>query len=67
MVTKKLLQVAGMHCKSCEIMVRDAIEEIDGCHVESISSKTGKLVLECSSEISEASIEEAIKKAGYTL
>ena len=67
MVTKKLLQVAGMHCKSCEIMVRDAIEEIDGCHVESISSKTGKLSIMCSKDIPEESIQDAIHQAGYTL
>lgn len=67
MVTKKLLQVAGMHCKSCEIMVRDAIEEIDGCHVESISSKTGKLSIMCSKDIPEESIQDAIHQAGYAL
>ncbi len=67
MVTKKLLQVAGMHCKSCEIMVRDAIEEIDGCRVESISSKTGKLTVECSKDIAELDIQEAIHQAGYFL
>lgn len=67
MTIKRTLSITGMHCKSCELLVRESLEEIPGCHVLSISSKTGKLVLECSSEISEASIEEAIKKAGYTL
>lgn len=67
MVTKKLFQITGMHCKSCEIMVRDAIEEIDGCRVENISSKTGKLSIVCSKDISEESIQDAIHQAGYTL
>ncbi len=67
MATKKLFQIAGMHCKSCELMIRESIEEIDGCRVESISSKTGKLVLECSKVVPESHIREAIHEAGYSL
>ena len=67
MVTKKLFQIVGMHCKSCEIMVQDSIEKIDGCRVESISSKTGKLTVECSKDIAELDIQEAIHQAGYFL
>ena len=67
MVTKKLFQIVGMHCKSCEIMVQDSIEKIDGCRVERISSKTGKLPVECLNDIAELDIQEAIHQAGYFL
>ena len=48
-------------------MVQDSIEKIDGCRVESISSKTGKLTVECSKDIAELDIQEAIHQAGYFL
>lgn len=48
-------------------MIRESLEEIDGCQIDSISSKTGKLVLECSKDISDAQIRSTIHEAGYSL
>ncbi len=61
MSTTKVLHTTGMHCKSCEMMVREAIEEIDGCKVISISSKTGKVTIDFSDESVESQVREVIR------
>lgn len=34
------LKVYGMHCKACEILLRENISDLEGCKVNSISHKT---------------------------
>ncbi len=63
----KILHTTGMHCKSCEIMLRDAIEEIEGCKVQSISSKTGIVSVDMRDESDEERIREVIRSNGYYL
>jgi copper chaperone CopZ len=36
---KKIFRLSGMHCKSCEILLTDKIEDIKDCHVDAISFK----------------------------
>lgn len=67
MRTTTKLHTTGMHCKSCEIMLRDAIEEIEGCKVRSISSKTGIVSVDMPDEADESKIREVIRSGGYYL
>ncbi len=67
MNTSKILETTGMHCKSCEIILRNAIEEIDGCHVTAISSKTGKITVDMNNKSSELQIRKVIRDWGYYL
>ncbi len=43
---KQTLHINGMHCKSCEILIKQSLNEIDGCTVKSISHKTGMCEIE---------------------
>ncbi len=63
---KKTLKINGMHCKSCEMLVRDSINDLEGCKVESLSHKNWILVVNCEHGNLEA-VESAINKAWYTL
>lgn len=67
MSATKKLHTTGMHCKSCEIMIRDAIEEIKGCKVSSISNKTGLITVHMPDESYEEKIRAAIRSGGYRL
>ncbi len=59
------VQVYGMHCKACELLIKESINELGGCTVKSISHKNGKLSVDCDvSRIPD--IEVAIEKAWYS-
>ena len=57
--------VNGMHCKSCEMLIRDDLMDLGVSRCE-IDVKSGKSAITFDeSKISEASIISAIKKLGY--
>ena len=61
---KKSLKVKGMHCKSCEILISDALQDIG---VKSkVDSKKGAAEVEFDeNKISIDKIKDVIKKEGY--
>ncbi len=63
---KHTLTINGMHCKSCELLVKQSLNELDGCTVQSISHKTGICKIEYNQNDT-AIIEWAINKLGYTI
>jgi|TARA_Y100000310_G_scaffold225672_1_gene227719 copper chaperone CopZ len=66
---KKLtLHIKGMTCKSCEILIKDELEEHKGVQNIVVSQPEGKVILEFDSTIiSEESIKEIIKKEGFVV
>lgn len=63
---KKLqLNVQGMHCKSCEMLIADTLQEA-GAHNISASFKDGKVKVEYDeSKLNESKIRAIIEKEGY--
>jgi len=57
------LKVIGMHCKSCETLLRDSLEE-NGIRVAEVSSANGVLVLKGKS-IDEGAVRRIVKGCGY--
>ena len=59
--------VTGMHCASCEILIKDELSALTGVSDATVDFKTGKgsLILDLDKN-SENDILLAIKKAGYT-
>ncbi len=57
--------VNGMHCKSCEMLIKDEISDISGVETVSVDHKTGKGYLTAKDEINSQLIMEAIENAGY--
>jgi len=65
-MTKKTLNVKGMHCKSCILLVKEALEEIGASNINiklDEKNQVGKLYYEF--EGNESKIISAIKKEGY--
>lgn len=58
------LNIAGMHCKSCEEVIGDAIGEVNGVKEVKVDSKTGKAVIKHESADLVA-IKKAVAGAGY--
>jgi len=64
---KKTIYIKGMHCVSCEMLIKQSSETIDGVKVEYISASAGVMDIEVSNEILLPQIQKAIIDAGYTI
>ncbi|MCF7871648.1 cation transporter [Candidatus Woesearchaeota archaeon] len=63
---EKKFKVKGMHCKSCEMLIKEELEELDYVNVKSISHDSGELKLGFDeNKVSENKIRAVIKKEGY--
>lgn len=67
-MSKLNLDITGMHCKSCEILVEDNLKEINGIKKVEVNYQTGKaeIYYEGSTPKPEA-LSQAIVKAGYKI
>jgi len=61
---KTTIKIKGMHCKSCEMLISDALEDLG---VKSkVDSQKGIAVVEFDEkEVSEKKIKKIIKNEGY--
>ena len=65
-MTKIELKVDGMHCKSCTILTKDALEEIGAKDVKvNLGSGTGPASVSCNYDGDKMDVINAIKKNGY--
>lgn len=62
---KKTLYIKGMHCTSCEMLIKQWTQKIDGVKVDSISANTGKMSIEIPNEDILPQIEKAIRDLWY--
>jgi len=64
---KKLnLHVEGMHCKSCEILIKDDLEETGAVKDIQVSASKGTVTaMYDETKIKEAKIKQIIEKEGY--
>lgn len=63
---KKNVKVNGMHCSSCEILLREAIEEA-GVKVISANHAKGEIVVDMKDENEISKVKKAIEKEGYKM
>lgn len=59
-------QVTGMTCGHCEMSVREEVSEVAGVDAVQVSAQTGKLVVEASGDVDDASVLAAVGEAGYS-
>ena len=62
----KTFRVEGMHCQNCANRVMDALNSID-CLSGVVHLKKGLVTVSAEHAIDDASIRQAIEKAGYTM
>jgi len=61
---KKLFKVVGMHCKSCELLLKDAIEDA-GAKVLRVSHSDGIAEVEAENDAGLSKARAAIIAEGY--
>ncbi|MDP2750163.1 MAG: heavy-metal-associated domain-containing protein [Nanoarchaeota archaeon] len=60
------LKIKGMHCKSCEMLIKDALEETGGIKKADVSQKNNSANIEFDeTKIDAEKIKAMIKKEGY--
>jgi copper chaperone len=63
---KSELHVSGMNCGGCEMLVKEALEELDGVSAAEASHSTGVVVVDYDpAKVTLAAIEEAIEVEGF--
>ncbi len=63
---KITLNVKGMHCPSCEVLVKDSLEELEGIGRAKADSKSGIVEVDFDeSKTSINKIKSIINKEGY--
>jgi copper chaperone len=63
---KTELQVSGMNCSSCELLVQEALEEVDGVREAEASHLKGSVVVDYEPEkVSIAFLAAAIEGQGF--
>lgn len=58
--------IEGMTCGSCEIAVREEVEELGFVESAQVDRTTGRLVVR-GEQMDEQAVRDAIRTAGYTL
>lgn len=67
-MTKKIYNIKGMHCRSCEILVEDQISKVDGVEKAEVNYRQGLVQVYFSQRTpSDEQIQAAIKNAGYVV
>ena len=59
------IAIEGMHCHACERLVTDNLSEVPGVTVRSADAKGGFAVIETDGEPDTASLDRAIRAAGF--
>lgn len=64
---KTIIPIRGMHCHSCEILIRDELTQIKNIQKVNISHKTGKATIYSNNDLDSNELTKAIKKSGYQI
>ena len=57
------IKTKGMHCKSCEMLVEDALSDLEGVNKVKANSESGIINIECESgKVSKDKVNEIIEK-----
>jgi copper chaperone CopZ len=60
------IDVKGMHCPSCETLIKEGLEELAGVKSAAVSHKTGKVVVEFDEKkTSEKEIKQVVRGLKY--
>lgn len=65
---QKIVPIRGMHCRSCELLLEDAIGSVQGVSKVKVDFRKGRATIEHGTDIpSQNEIESAVKQAGYVI
>ena len=60
------IDIAGMHCASCSILVDDCVEDVPGVLSSRTNLKSGRCVAVVNESVTDDQVLAAVVEAGYT-
>ncbi len=63
---QKTIKIDGMMCEHCVKRVKKALEAVAGVESAAVSLEGKEAVVECAETVSEATLRDVVKEAGYT-
>jgi len=63
---KKIYKVKGMHCKSCEILIENTLEELKGVKIAEVDLNKNELTIESKKEVGSEKLNKLFRKNGYS-
>lgn len=66
-MTKKIIDIKGMHCHSCEILVENHLQKINGIKKVNVNQNKGIAEIEYEGNLDDKAVEKAVCQAGYSL
>lgn len=60
------LEITGMHCASCGVLVDDCMEDVTGVVSSQTDVKRGTCVAVVEPDLADAAVLAAVAEAGYT-
>lgn len=66
-MNKTVLNINGMHCKSCELLVEGEIKKIKGVHKVDVNYKNGLAEIEHEENLNKEVFTNSVKRAGYKI
>ena len=64
-MTNIKLKTTGMHCPSCEMLVKDSLEELKGVKKAEVSHKSGIVEVDFDEKTKQEEIIKVIEEEGY--
>ena len=62
---KKIMTVNGMHCEHCKNRVESLLKEFDSVKTAKVDLEKKTVTISLKSEISDETLENAVKEAGF--
>ncbi len=62
---KRTIQIQGMHCRSCEILLEDSMKEIEGVTGVKVSYIKGTAEVKCDDRVDEHKLQAVVMACGY--
>ncbi len=60
------IQVTGMHCASCGLLIDDVMLDLQGVATSVTDTRSGQCRVTASDDVSDASLLAAVVEAGYS-
>ena len=60
------INIKGMHCRSCEMLIEEELLKVPGVAKVSVHHQKGIAYVDCQNDINNAEITKAIERAGYS-
>lgn len=62
----KTIKIQGMHCQSCEVLLKEVLEELSGVKSAKVSMKTSSAIIEFDkAKTTEVELKKVIQGQGY--